>query len=109
VRRGFLPSALDSIRPACHRRPCVVPSLLVASVVTAAVLNTTTSEQVSRRVVAIIPTWPAWTHPVVALAAEGGLLALAGLLALVGWRARTRGPRPVATALLEGVDTVVAT
>jgi undecaprenyl-diphosphatase len=93
------------------RRPCAL-ALLIGSLpdVTAAALlltNDVPSPDLARSTVQEVAGWPGWGRAGIEALSEGGLVALASLLAVAAWRRRT-AKRSVATALLAGIGVLVA-
>jgi undecaprenyl-diphosphatase len=91
-------------------RPFLLPAALLAAAAAAAALLLTDdvpSPELARSTVREVAGWPGRVRAGVELVSEGGLVALALLLAVAAWRRRTRAA-PVATALLGGTGVVAA-
>jgi undecaprenyl-diphosphatase len=89
-------------------RAPVVPVLLLGAAIGFVLANDTTSPDAARSFAGTVADWPAWAHDAVATVSERGLVVLGLLLAVSAWRARSRGPRQVATAVLGGTGVVLA-
>ncbi len=89
-------------------RSAGVPVLLLGAAAAFLMTNDTTSSDAARSAAGTVADWPSWASRLVKGVSEGGLVLLALLLAASSWRARSRGPRQVATAILGGVGVVVA-
>ncbi|MGY1696059.1 phosphatase PAP2 family protein [Geodermatophilus sp. SYSU D00814] len=88
-------------------RPFLVPAALLVAAAVLLVVNDVPGPDLARSVVRAVADRPGWVHRGVEVVSEGGLVALALLLAAAAWRRRTR-VEPVATALLAGVAVVAA-
>lgn len=89
-------------------RSAAAPGLLLGATAAFFLTNDTTSSGTARSAAGTVADWPAWGQSAVAGASEGGLVLLALLVAAAAWRARSRGPRQVATAVLGGVGVVLS-
>jgi undecaprenyl-diphosphatase len=89
-------------------RTAAVPALLAGVAGTALVINDVPGTEVSRRVAGTVADWPGWAQHAVEVVSEGGLVLLALLVLVTGWRTRSRGPGAVATTLLGGLGVLLA-
>lgn len=89
-------------------RAGAVPALLLSAAFALLLTNDTTSPEAARSIAGTVADWPSWAHHAVTAVSEGGLVVLGLLLAIAGWRARSQGPRQVATAILGGAGVVLA-
>ena len=89
-------------------RAGTAPALLLSAALAFLLTNDTTSPEAARSIAGTVADWPAWAHHAVTAVSEGGLVVLGLLLAIAAWRARSRGPRQVATAVLGGAGVVLA-
>ncbi len=93
--------------PITRLRPFLLPATLLGGAAALLLTNDVPSPELARATVREVAGWPGWAHTGVELVSEGGLVALALLLAVVAWRRRARASS-VATALLAGAGVVVA-
>lgn len=89
-------------------RAAAVPTALLVATAAFFLTNDVPSADAARSLAGTVSGWPGWGQRGVEVASEGGLLVLAALLAAVAWRARCRGPRPIATVVLGGAGVVLA-
>ncbi len=93
--------------PTTRLRPFLVPAALLGVAAALLLGNDVPSPELARATVREVATWPGWVRQGVEVLSEGGLVALAVLLAVAAWRRRTRAAS-VATALLAGAGVVAA-
>jgi undecaprenyl-diphosphatase len=93
--------------PATRLRPFLLPAALLGGAAALLLTNDVPSPELARATVQEVAGWPGWAHTGVELVSEGGLVALALLLAVAAWRRRARAAS-VATALLAGTGVVAA-
>lgn len=89
-------------------RSAAVPAIVLGATTAYFLTNDTTSSESARQAAGTVADWPSWAGHLVEGVSEGGLVLLALLLAAAWWRARSREPRRVATAVLGGVGVVLA-
>ncbi len=93
--------------PATRLRPFLLPAALLGGAAALLLTNDVPSPELARATVPAGAGGPGWAHTGVELVSEGGLVALALLLAVAAWRRRARAAS-VATALLAGTGVVAA-
>ncbi len=93
--------------PTTRLRPFLLPAALLGAAAALLLTNDVPGPELARSTVREVAGWPGWAHTGVEVLSEGGLVALALLLAVAAWRRRTRAAS-VATALLAGAGVVVA-
>jgi undecaprenyl-diphosphatase len=89
-------------------RAAALPTALLAAASVLLLTNDVPSSVAVRSATGTVAEWPPWARDAVVLVSEGGLVLLAALLGAAAWRARSAGPRRVATALAGGIGVVLA-